>query len=67
MFVDTDLLRMGAEFSRSAGTIVQEGAARFAAAQLPAKMFGDFDAAETFHNALERADERTPGGVGRVG
>lgn len=52
MFVDTDLLRMGAEFSRSAGTIVQRGAAEFASTQLAAGIFGDFEAAHGFHQAL---------------
>jgi Protein of unknown function (DUF2563) len=55
MFVDTDLLRCGAEFSRSAGAIARDGASQFAGAHLPAKMFGDFAAAEDFHSALGRA------------
>jgi hypothetical protein len=57
MFVDTDLLRMGAEFSRSAGTIVQRGAAEFASAQLTAGIFGDFDAAHGYHRALTVAHQ----------
>jgi hypothetical protein len=55
MFVDTDLLRCGAEFSRSAGSIARDGASQFAGVQLLAKMFGDFAAAEDFHSALGRA------------
>jgi Protein of unknown function (DUF2563) len=57
MFVDTELLRSGAEFSRSAGTNAQHGTDRLSSAQLPAKMFGDFAAAEDFRRALGRAHE----------
>lgn len=57
MFVDTDLLRMGAEFSQSAGAIVQRGADKFASASLMAGAFGDFEAAHGFHRALSRAHE----------
>ena len=57
MFVDTDLLRMGAEFSRSAGTIVQRGASEFESIQLSAGIFGDFDAAQGFHQALTSAHQ----------
>lgn len=57
MFVDSDLLRMGAGFSRSAGTIAARGADRFASAQLTTGVFGDFDAAHGFHRALCRAHE----------
>lgn len=57
MFIDTDLLRCGADFSQSAGEIVQQGANQFASAQVPAGVFGDFDAAQTFYSALCRARE----------
>jgi hypothetical protein len=57
MFVDTDLLRCGADFSQSAGEIVQRGAEKFAAASLPAGIFGDFDAAHGFHSAVCRAHQ----------
>ncbi|MEO3758719.1 DUF2563 family protein [Mycobacterium sp. B14F4] len=57
MYVDTDLLRMGAGFSQSAGTIAERGAQRFAATQVPAGAFGGFDAAHAFHAALRRAHE----------
>jgi hypothetical protein len=57
MFVDTDLLRMGADFSKSAGKIVKRGADQFASTPLPAGIFGDFDAAHEFHGALGRAHE----------
>lgn len=55
MFVDTDLLRMGAEFSRSAGTIVQRGASEFGSIRLSPGIFGDFEAARGFHQALTSA------------
>jgi hypothetical protein len=57
MFVDTDLLRMGAEFSRSAGTIAQRGATEFASTQFSAGIFGDFEAAHGFHSALSAAHQ----------
>ncbi len=52
MFVDTDLLRMGADFSQSAGAAAQRGADRLASTQPTAGIFGDFDAAHGFHKAL---------------
>jgi hypothetical protein len=57
MFVDSELLRMGADFSKRAGEIVRRGAAEFASTSLPAGIFGDFDAAVEFHSALGRAHE----------
>ena len=57
MFIDTDLLRMGADFSRSAGTIVQRGATEFASTQLTAGIFGDYEAAHGFHSALTAAHQ----------
>lgn len=57
MFVDTDMLRMGADFTKSAGEIVKRGADEFAATSLPPGIFGDFDAANDFHSALGRAHE----------
>ncbi|MGE2832710.1 DUF2563 family protein [Mycobacterium sp. SMC-4] len=55
MFVDTDLLRCGAEFSGSAGQTARRGAERFAATELTTGIFGDFDAAHGFQRALRRA------------
>jgi hypothetical protein len=55
MFVDTDLLCVGARFSHSAGAIVQHGAHQLASTQPTAGIFGDFDAARGFHRALSRA------------
>lgn len=57
MIVDTDLLRMGADFSQSAGAIVQRGADKFASSSLKAGAFGDFEAAHGFHRALSRTQE----------
>ncbi|KAA0115063.1 DUF2563 family protein [Mycolicibacterium sp. P9-22] len=55
MIVDTGLLRMGADFSNSAGTIAQKGAASLAATQLQAGVFGDFAEADDFHRQLSQA------------
>ena len=55
MIVDTDLLRMGADFSDSAGSIARKGAGRFAATQLPRGIFGDFAEADEFHRYLSNA------------
>lgn len=57
MIVDTDLLRMGADFSQSAGAIVARGAERFASSSLSSGIFGDFDAAHGFHSAVCRSHE----------
>jgi hypothetical protein len=57
MFVDTYLLRAGAEFSRSAGTIAHRGATKFASTQISAGVFGDFEAAHGFHSALGAAQQ----------
>lgn len=57
MIIDTDLLRMGADFSASAGAIVRRGADQFASASIPSGVFGDFDAAHEFHGALQRHHE----------
>jgi hypothetical protein len=58
MFIDPDLLRMGAEFSRSAGTISRRGAVEFASAGIGAAAFGDFEAARAFHRALDSTHQR---------
>jgi hypothetical protein len=57
MFVDTDLLRIGARFSKSAGTTVQLGADQLASTNPTAGIFGDFDAAHRFDRALSRAHQ----------
>jgi hypothetical protein len=46
---------MGADFSRSAGTIAQRGATEFESTQVSAGIFGDFEAAHSFHQALTAA------------
>ncbi|SOJ55783.1 hypothetical protein MSIMFB_03262 [Mycobacterium simulans] len=52
MFVDTGLLRLGAQESHHAGGQARDGASRLAREpQLPT-LFGDFAAAETFHDAV---------------
>lgn len=57
MIVDTEMLRMGAAFSDSAGAIAKRGAEQLAATSMPAGMFGDFEAAESFLRALRRTHE----------
>lgn len=57
MYVDTELLRMGADFSKSAGEIVKRGAEKFASTSVPTGVFGDFEAAHDFHSALCRSHE----------
>ncbi|ORV85526.1 hypothetical protein AWC11_01465 [Mycobacterium interjectum] len=55
MFVDADLLHSGADQSHRAGGHAQEGADQLARGPLAAGMFGDFAAAETFHQAVTAA------------
>lgn len=55
MIVDTDLLRMGADFAESAGAIARSGGASLTATQIPAGVFGDLVEAETFHRLLSHA------------
>jgi hypothetical protein len=57
MYIDTEMLRMGADFSDSAATIVQRGAAEFSSVQLGVGVFGDFEAAHGFQGALGAAHE----------
>lgn len=57
MFVDTDLLRLGADFSRSASTIVRRGAMKFSSTHANAGIFGDFDAAHGFNSAVSAAHQ----------
>lgn len=52
MFVDTGLLRLGANDARRAGGHAAEGADRLSRSSLHTAMFGDFAAAEVFHDAL---------------
>lgn len=55
MFVDTELLRSGANQSHRAGGHAQEGADRLSRGQLMSGMFGEFAAAEEFHDAVRSA------------
>ncbi|MEN4472859.1 DUF2563 family protein [Mycolicibacterium cosmeticum] len=58
MFVDTELLRMGADFAYSAATIIQRGATQFSSVSSRSGMFGEFDAAHGFHEALDATQNR---------
>lgn len=52
MWVEPDVLKDGADVSRSAGRIVLSGADTLSQAAIPAGMFGDFEAAHAFHSKL---------------
>lgn len=52
MWVEPDVLKDGADVSRSAGKIVLSGADALSRASIPAGIFGDFEAAHAFHNKL---------------
>jgi uncharacterized protein DUF2563 len=58
MFVDTDLLHSGADESHRAGGHAQAGADRLSRVPLSSGMFGDFPAAEAFHNAVNASHDR---------
>lgn len=55
MFVDTGLLHSGADESHRAGGHAQEGADRLSRGPLMSGMFGEFAAAEEFHDAVRSA------------
>lgn len=55
MFVDTGMLHSGATDSQRAGKHAQDGANHLSRSLLPAGMFGDFAAADTFHQAISTA------------
>lgn len=55
MFVDPGLLRQGASESHRAGGHARDGADHLARGPLAPGMFGDFAAAEAFHEALSAA------------
>ncbi|OBG77037.1 DUF2563 family protein [Mycobacterium sp. E3305] len=55
MFVDTDLLHSGGNESHRAGGHAQEGADQLARGPLASGMFGDFAAADAFHEAVTAA------------
>ena len=52
MFVDTGLLHSGANESHRAGGHAQDGADHLSRGPLVSGMFGDFGAAEGFHDAV---------------
>jgi Protein of unknown function (DUF2563) len=55
MFVDTDLLHSGAVESRRGGSQAGDGATHLAQTSPAVGMFGDFDAAHDFHQAVAQA------------
>jgi Protein of unknown function (DUF2563) len=58
MFVDTELLRSGANESHRAGGHAQEAADRLSRGPLISGMFGEFAAAEEFQDAIRSAHTR---------
>lgn len=52
MKVEPDVLKDGADVSRSAGRMALNGADALSSAAIPAGMFGDFADAHTFHSNL---------------
>ncbi|BBX73273.1 DUF2563 family protein [Mycobacterium shinjukuense] len=52
MFVDTGLLHSGGEESHRAGEHAQDGVDRLSRGPLLSGMFGEFRAAQTFHDAV---------------
>ncbi|MEM6108460.1 DUF2563 family protein [Mycobacterium sp. 050272] len=52
MFVDPGLLHSGGDQSRRAGGHAREGADRLSRGPLPSGMFGQFPAADEFHEAV---------------
>ena len=55
MFVEPDLLHSGANESHRAGGRARDGADHLARGPLASGMFGDFAAADTFHEAVSSA------------
>ena len=55
MFVDTSLLRSGANQSHRAGGDAQDAADHLSRGPLLSGMFGEFAAAESFHDAVAAA------------
>jgi hypothetical protein len=54
MWVEPELLSAGGDVARSAGERVLGGAAALSAAPIGASIFGDFDAARSFHQRLSQ-------------
>ncbi|GAB7145147.1 DUF2563 family protein [Mycobacterium riyadhense] len=55
MFVDTGLLHSAGDDSHRAGEHAQDGTDRLSRGPLLSRMFGDFAAAEAFHDAVGAA------------
>ncbi len=55
MLVDDELLRSGGDESHRAGEHAHDGAEQLTRAPLTAGMFGDFTAADRFHDAISSA------------
>lgn len=55
MFVNTEQLHSGGNQSHRAGGHAQEGADHLAGGTLESGMFGDFEVANSFHNAVTTA------------
>ncbi|PBA33157.1 hypothetical protein CKJ65_00400 [Mycobacterium intracellulare] len=55
MFVNTEQLHSGGNQSHRAGGHAQEGADHLAGGTLESGMFGDFEAADSFHTAVTAA------------
>ncbi|OBF04339.1 DUF2563 family protein [Mycobacterium sp. 852002-10029_SCH5224772] len=55
MFVNTEQLHSGGNQSHRAGGHAQEGADQLAGGTVASGMFGDFEAADSFHNAMNAA------------
>lgn len=58
MFVDTSMLRTGGNDSRRAGDHAQQGAEQLSRGPVSSGMFGEFPAAEEFHEAVSAAHTR---------
>ncbi len=54
MWVEPELLSSGGDVARSAGERVLDGAAALSQASIGSSIFGDFDAARSFHQRLSR-------------
>ncbi len=54
MWVEPELLHSGGDVARSAGRRVLGGAAALSAAPIGSTIFGDFDAARSFHQRLSQ-------------
>ena len=58
MFVDTGWLHSGANQTHRAGGYAQDGADQLSRVSLSSGMFGDFAAADSYHDAISAAHSR---------